>query len=491
MVARTTIRTLIDQHLHAIDWSILIAYMLGMMAIGGFLVTRISGFKQYFLADGALTTPLLVCTLVSTYYELDVTFAVSEQGYYYGLVSWFWLSRPYYLCIIIGALLLAPRLKKFDCITLPDLLEQRYGKATRIAGALACFVYSLPITALAGMTIMFTMLGWDKYEALLVSMGICAAYTAMGGLWADAISDTIQFVLMCVALAIAIPIALKWVGGFESFSVLPAEHMTATGGLRWGIILAWSVGALTIFVEPAFYQRIFAAKDSRSVIYAMLIGILLWAAYDWGVTVVGMIARVAVEKGLLDADLEGKKALMVVCMKTLPMGLRGLFLGGVLAAAMSSTDTYSLLASGNLVYDIYRPLRKKPLTDQQLIWLTRIGIFGVLIFASLMSLLFHRITDAWVFMSGALASVVLVPALGAIFGRPPQLAGWLSASSGLVVYAAYHIVVALMGEFDEDYESMVLRIGAFEAWREYAVLFALPVSAAGFGVGSLLGRRAP
>lgn len=477
-----------DQSLHALDWSILAVYMLGMMAIGALLARRIHGFKEYFLAGGALTTPLLVCTLVSTYYELDVTFAVSEQGYYYGLVSWFWLSRPYYVCIILAAILLAPRLKKLDCITLPDLLERQYGVGTRIAGALACFVYSLPITALAGMTIMFRMLGWETHIALLISMSICAAYTAMGGLWADAISDTIQFVLMCVSLAIAIPIALRWVGGFESFEILPAEHMTATGGLGWGIILAWTVGALTVFVEPAFYQRIFAAKDARSVIRALLIGILLWAAYDWGVTVVGMIGRVAVEKQLLSADLEGREALMAVCMQTLPLGLRGLFLGGVLAAAMSSTDTYALLASGNIVYDIYRPLRRKPLTDAQLIWLTRAGIIVVLLLGSLLSLEFDRINHAWVFMSGALASVVLVPALGAILANPPPLAGWLSAMSGIIVYAAYHLAVALNGEYDVEVESMVWRVGSFEAWREYAVLFALPASALAFAAGWLLGR---
>jgi len=477
-----------DQSLHALDWSILVVYMMGMMAIGALLARRILGFKEYFLAGGMLTTPLLVCTLVSTYYELDVTFAVSEQGYYYGLVSWFWLSRPYYVCIIIAALLLAPRLKRLDCITLPDLLERQYGVGTRIVGALACFVYSLPITALAGMTVMFKMLGWETHIALLISMGICAAYTAMGGLWADAISDTIQFVLMCVSLAIAIPIALKWIGGFESFDVLPVEHMTATGGLGWGIILAWTVGALTVFVEPAFYQRIFAAKDAKSVIYAMLIGILLWAAYDWGVTVVGMIARVAVEKQLLSADLEGREALMAVCMQTLPLGLRGLFLGGVLAAAMSSTDTYAMLASGNIVYDIYRPLRRKPLTDRQLLWMTRAGIIIVLLLGSLLSLWFERINDAWLFMSGALASVVLVPALGAIFANPPPLAGWLSAMSGIIVYAGYHLAVALNGQEDVEMESVVWRVGGFEAWREYAVLFALPASMLGFATGWLLGR---
>lgn len=477
-----------DQPLHAVDWSILAVYMLGMMAIGALLARRIHGFREYFLAGGALTTPLLVCTLVSTYYELDVTFAVSEQGYYYGLVSWFWLSRPYYVCIILAAILLAPRLKKLDCITLPDLLERQYGVGTRIVGALACFVYSLPITALAGMTIMFKMLGWETHVALLISMGICAAYTAMGGLWADAISDTIQFVLMCVSLAIAIPIALRWIGGFESFEMLPAEHMTATGGLGWGIIIAWTVGALTVFVEPAFYQRIFAARDARSVIRALLIGILLWAAYDWGVTVVGMIGRVAVEKQLLSADLEGREALMAVCMQTLPLGLRGLFLGGVLAAAMSSTDTYALLASGNIVYDIYRPLRRRPLSDVQLIWLTRAGIIVVLLLGSLLSLEFNRINHAWVFMSGALASVVLVPALGAILADPPPLAGWLSAMSGIIVYAAYHLAVALNGEYDVEVESMVWRVGSFEAWREYAVLFALPASALAFAAGWLLGR---
>ena len=83
-----------------------------MLGLGAWLSRRIHGFKDYFLADGALTTPLLICTLVSTYYELDVTFAVSEQGYYYGLVSWFWLSRPYYVAIILAALLVAPRLKR-------------------------------------------------------------------------------------------------------------------------------------------------------------------------------------------------------------------------------------------------------------------------------------------------------------------------------------------------------------------------------------------
>jgi SSS family solute:Na+ symporter len=481
--------------LGVLDWVVIGGYLAAMIALGALLASRIRQFKDYFLAGGALTTPLLVCTLVSTYYELDVTLATSESAYHYGMVAWVWLSRPYYIAIILAAVLLAGRLKKHRAMTLPDILEHYYGAPTRIVGAMACFIYSLPITAIAGMSVLFETLGWPREAGLTVTIGICVAYTIMGGLWADAVSDTIQFVLMCVSVAVAIPIAVEWIGGFDFTGDLPGEHLTATGGLSAALIVAWTVGALTVFVEPAFYQRIFAAKSARSVRNALLIGIVLWAAYDWGVTLIGMIARAAVERGLLEADLEGKAALLTICMQSLPLGLRGLFLGGVLAAAMSSVDSYALLAAGNIVYDLYRPLRRSPLPDRALIVLTRGGVFIVMLLAVGASLLFDRITDAWVFVSSVLVSVVFVPLMAGLFlPRPPRpAAGLFSAVAGLATLIAFYTLVYLNGAADEDAESVVWRLGGLEIWREYAVLAALPMSALGFLLGPFAGqpRREP
>lgn len=476
-----------------IDYGIVGAYLLAMLGLGWVVSSRIKGFKDYFLAGGALTTPLLVCTLVSTYYELDVTFAVSESGYDYGLVSWVWLSRPYYVVIIVAALLLSVRLRKLEGMTLPDVLAHHYGTGAQIAGAAACFVYSLPITALAGMATLLHFLGWSQWEGLLIAMGICVTYTIMGGLWADAITDTVQFVLMCVSLAVAIPLAVQWVGGWEFTQTLPEAHMTATGGLSPWLIAAWTVGALTVFVEPAFYQRIFAARSAASVRRALLIGILLWAGYDWGVTVIGMVARSAVAQGLLGEDLEGKRALLAVCMQTLPIGLKGLLLGGILAAAMSSVDTYCLLASGNVVYDIYRPLRARrglpPLSDRAMVRLTRVGVFVVMFVGVGATLLFERITDAWVFMAGVLVSVVFVPVMAAILWRPRRTAGLWAAAGGMAALTTYHGLVHGLGAYDDDAESWVWRVAGLELWREYAALAALPVSMAGLIAGQTLGRR--
>jgi SSS family solute:Na+ symporter len=203
--------------LGALDAAIVAVYLLGMLGLGAFVSTRIKGFKDYFLAGGSLTTPLLVCTLVSSYYGIDVTFGTSESGFYYGVVAWFWYSLPYYFFIAFAALMIAPRLRRYgQAMTMSDVLEYHYGKSTRIVGAAACFVYSAPVLGMAGMMTLMKYLGFPVGGGLAVTIGVCAIYTTMGGLWADVLSDTIQFVLMCVSLAIAIPLAIDWVGGWST-----------------------------------------------------------------------------------------------------------------------------------------------------------------------------------------------------------------------------------------------------------------------------------
>jgi len=314
-------------------------------------------------------------------------------------------------------------------------------------------------------------------------------YTLVGGLWADAITDTVQFLLMSVSLAVAIPITLNMVGGFGFVEALPAAHMTGTGGVSPWLILAWCCGALTVFVEPAFYQRIFAAKDERTIRNALLIGIFLWAAYDWGVTIIGMIARAAVAEHLLAADLEGRQALIAMCLLALPVGMKGLFLAGILAAAMSSVDSYSLLASGNISYDIVRPLSGGKMDDRTLIRMTRAGVFVVMLLGVAVSLAFQRIYDAWIFMASVMVAVVFVPVMGALYLKPRRICGLTASLAGLAALVVFYTLVYVNGEFNADEASYVWRIGSAEIWREYSVLFALPVSGLGFIAGQMLGRK--
>ncbi len=64
---------------------------------------RVTTFRDYFVAGGRMTTPLLICTLVSTYYGLDVLLGSSEAAYQEGSVVRFAYARPYYIVILIAA----------------------------------------------------------------------------------------------------------------------------------------------------------------------------------------------------------------------------------------------------------------------------------------------------------------------------------------------------------------------------------------------------
>jgi SSS family solute:Na+ symporter len=303
---------------------------------------------------------------------------------------------------------------------------------------------------------------------------------------------------MCVSLAIAIPLAVDWAGGWSFVAHLPPHpnggdslYMQHHGGLSPWMLAAWALTGLTVLIEPAFYQRVFAAQDERSVPRALLVGILLWASFDWGTTLIGIIAQAAVQQGLLAADLEGRAALLTLAVEMLPLGLRGLMLGGILAAAMAQIDSYSLLASANIVYDIYRPLFDPNASERRLVLLTRIGVLVVMIAAALISLMFERMRDMWQFMASIMASVLLVPVMAALFGRPRHVAGLWGAIAGFAGLATFYGLLFGLGEYSAKDETFIWRLGPVEVWQDYAVLCALPVSLIGFLLGQFVGRRQP
>jgi len=120
-----------------VDQAIVVLYLAGMLGVGVLTASRIRDFRDFFIAGGRLTTPLLVCTLVSTYYGLDVTFGSSETAFYEGAAAFFAYSAPFYLFYAAAALLVVPRLRRLSAISLPEVMGDAYGPPARVAAALA------------------------------------------------------------------------------------------------------------------------------------------------------------------------------------------------------------------------------------------------------------------------------------------------------------------------------------------------------------------
>ena len=475
-----------------IDYIIISLYLLGMVGVGLWFAKKHSDFEDFFLAGRSLTTPLLITTLISTYYGIDVLFGDSQLGFTNGVVAWFAYARPTYAFFLIAAFLLAHRLKQEDFKSLPDILDKYYGKKTRYVGAVTSFIYSLPALSLYGFGMLGdVILGWEPIMGMVVLGGIALIYTLTGGFWAVALTDSIQFVLMCVVLAMAFPFAMNLIGGFDKMiEVLEPSYFDTLGDMSIWLIIIYASTGLSILVEPTFYQRIFAAKSYKNVRNALVIGIFIWGSYDWIITILAMAAKVAVIQGTLPGDVAPDAALLTIMVAALPAGALGLFLAGVLSTEMSTLDSYCLVAGGNVAYDIYKPAFKPSATDQELIKTTRQGILLSWALGFAMAISFDQMLGLWVFLASILISSVLAPILLGMYVpkfRKP-LAGFLSAGLGLVSTVILNIYIMTNGVFDLDEETYIIHWFGIDFLQEFVMYITVPISLIGFFVGLIFDK---
>jgi SSS family solute:Na+ symporter len=470
-------------------------YLLMMLGVGYYIFRKSPSFEEFMLAGRTMTTPILICTLASTYYGLDVLFGTSELAYNEGVVAFFGYSELSLGIYLFAAYALSTRLRAARFTSLPEILERHYGLGSGVMGAISSILYSIPALALFGIGRLGEVtFGIDAPVGALVLGGIALVYTLWGGLWAVAITDTIQFVLMCITVAIAVPILLVELGGFDAVAaVAPEGYFAPLGGIPIWLMLAYAATGISILVDPGYYQRIFAARSPKQARNAMIISIFIWMAYDWLVTAGGMLARVGVANGVIPADIHTNDALLMAVTMALPVGLTGLFLAGVLATAMSTVDSYTLVSGANFAYDLYRPLRNPNASDEQLVRMTKRGILVSFALGFGMAFLFERLMALWVFMATMLTSTVLVPIFVALYwkGRKTSAAGLLSCVVGLSSVIIYYVGIQLLGDANEVYGTYIwtFSIGGepVSLWQEYALFFSLPLSFVGFLVGNLFG----
>ncbi len=475
-----------------IDYVIIVLYLSGMVGVGLWFAKKHTDFDDFFLAGRSLTTPLLITTLISTYYGIDVLFGDSQLGFTDGVVAWFGYARPTYAFFLVAAFLLAQRLREENFKSLPDILDKYYGKKTRYVGAVTSFIYSLPALSLYGFGMLGdVILGWKPIVGMLVLGGIALVYTLTGGFWAVVLTDSIQFVMMCVVLALAFPFAMNLIGGFDSMiDTLEPSYFNTMGDLSIWLIIIYASTGLSILVEPTFYQRIFAAKSYKSVRNALIIGIFIWGSYDWMITILAMSAKVGVLKGLLPGDVAPDAALLTIMVAALPAGALGLFIAGVLSTEMSTLDSYCLVAGGNVAYDIYKPALKPDATDTELIKTTRYGILLSWFLGFAMAVSFEQMLGLWVFLASILISSTLTPVLLGIyipnFRRP--LAGFFSAGLGLLSTIILNIYIMIYGTFDPVDETYFIQWFGVDFLQEFIMYITIPISLIGFFAGFALDK---
>jgi SSS family solute:Na+ symporter len=352
---------------------------------------------DYILMGRTLTLPLFVATLVATWYGgiLGVTRIAYESGIYNFVTQGaFW-----YITYIAMAFFFVKKIRAYNVVTLPELVEKLFGpKAARVA-AIFNFINVIPIAYTISFGIFLqAMFGGNLYVYTLLGTVIAIIYSAISGFRSVVYSEVIQFIVMVSSVAIVLFASIFTFGGWDYLTAnLPESFFSATGGHGWGATLVWGFIALSTLVDPNFYQRILAAKDAKVAKNGILISTVIWCFFDICTTFGAMYARAHMP------GLDPNQAYMMYAIDLLPHGLRGFFLAGVLATILSTLDSYLFVASNTIAYDLIPKIRNKRI--MHILSLIAVGAmsFGLSFFFE------GNIRVAWKVMGSYFAGSLLLP----------------------------------------------------------------------------------
>lgn len=388
------------------DYVIIIGYFVAVMIAGFAWLRRGRSSEDYFLAGRTLTLPAFVATLVATWY--GGILGVGEFAHQNGLSAWLVFGVPYYIFALIFAIFLAPRIRQATLYTIPDKIQQAYGKKASVVAAV--FVYCLttpaPYVLMLG-TLLQLIFGWPLLPALLVGVALSTIYVYVGGFQSDVRVNIVQFVLMFVGFALILPYCYSHLGGLAFLKAhVPATNLTWHGGNSPQYIIAWFFIALWTLVDPGFHQRCYAAKTPQVAQRGVLVSILFWIVFDFMTTTAGLYARAALP------DIEPVMAYPLLAEKLLPGGIKGLFYVAMLATVMSTLVSYLFISGVTFTRDfVWRLEGGNP--DARLNIRTALGLILTTVIALLLALWVPSVVKLWYSIGTTFIPGLLLPLLSA------------------------------------------------------------------------------
>ncbi len=417
-----------------------------MFWVGAYAATRRSAVDSsgVMLAGRALPLWVAAGTMGATWVDGGYLNGTAEYTSTAGLI---WVQAPwgYAFSLILGGLFFARPMRRHRFYTMIDPLEQRFGKrmgAVLVLPALCGEIFWTAAILTALGTTFATVIGLDTAPAIIFSALIAIAYTALGGLWAVALTDVFQMVLLLAGLFLVVPFALGHVGGLDQAlsdysaamgkgaSFLPnREFLGAQYWIWWDNALLLMLGGIPWQV---YFQRVLASKDENTAVRLSFLAALICFIAALPAVLIGIVGNVA------DWEAAGTTA-PPVASATLPWVIRYLTnpwvavvgLGAVAAAVMSSVDSSILSASSMAGWNVFRPLFRPQISSAGLSRMIGRMVWIIGIAATLLALKINSVYQLW-FLCSDFVYCLLFPALVcALFDPkanfPGALAGFLTA----------------------------------------------------------------
>jgi SSS family solute:Na+ symporter len=453
----------------SLDIIIVIAYMVGILAIGIFAGYRKNtSSEQFFLAGKSLRWPIIGAALFTANISTIHLVGLAADGYRIGFVvgNFEWMAT--FTLIILG-LIFVPFYLRSNITTLPEFLEKRYSPTPRMIMAVITVISALlihiGISIYAGAMVFLYFFGIPVVWSVLGIALVAATYTIVGGLRAIVVTDAIQAglllagaITLTVFAILALPekgihtlAELKAAVQPDQMSMLHSFRNPETGRLNeysWvSVLLGYPILGIWYWcTDQTIVQKTLGARSMRDG--------QLGAVFAGGLKILPLFLMVL--PGVLgyvlfhDMIEQPNDTLLVMIRELLPTGVKGLLAAGLLAAVMSTVESALNSTATVVAEDIVKRVRPQT-SDRSLVTIGRITAVIVVILAILWSpyggkfaSIFEAINKIPMMFAPAITCVFL---FGVFWRRGTKEAAVTTLIFGLVVGVAYFLVdLPLVGE---------------------------------------------
>ncbi|QYY35652.1 hypothetical protein [Ruficoccus sp. ZRK36] len=416
-----------------IDYAIVAAYLVGLLALGAYLSKRASAnSEEYFLGGHKLPWWALGASGMSSNLDVAGTMTIVTLLYVYGLHGFFIEMRGgVVLPIAVFVAFMGKWHRRSAVMTTAEWMQLRFGtgaqgQAARMTAAVTYLVITIGMVVFflgAAGKFLAVFLPFTPLQCQVGMLLIALVYTMMSGLYGVVWTDVIQSVLIGgAAIYVAVvagleyspALAEQWPGAqFNQFLPKLFDERLATDGQDYrlfGLFLLFWVGkglleGLGGSGGSAYMaQRFYAARTPGDGLKIGMLWTLLFA-FRWPMVLGFAILAVALGVGQDDPE----RALPEVLLSGFfPAGVRGIVLAAMLAAAMSTFDSTINAGASYLVKDIWQPLRKKA-GQRELVVVGYLASAFIVGTGLMLSLQVESVVDVWVVIVIGLFPAFLVP----------------------------------------------------------------------------------
>ena len=308
---------------------------------------------------------------------------------------------------------------------------------------------------------LFSALFGASYEAMVVIAALFVlVYTFLGGFLGESLSDFMQAIVMIVALVLVLGLGIANAGGFAAviensksipgfWSLLTSASPTgevvdgvaqfgapaSVAGLTIASGLAWGLG---YFGMPQVLLRFMAIRSEKELTLSRRVA-SIWVVISLSAAIfIGIIGRALYP---VEYMTNGSAENIFILMSTnlLPALLAGLVCAGILAASISSSDSYLLISASAIAKNIYKGIIRKNASDKEIMWVTRGILVAITLFAMLVAtggnqIIFTIVDFAWAGLGATFGPILMFSLFWKKTTYPAAIAGMVTGGVTVLIW---------------------------------------------------------